>query len=363
MTRAWTCIGGAWPARTLSIAWPARALSSGAFSLPASAHPQSGRDRPVANELLSVRLQLGRCDSAIRINKQILKCGGEELQGFIAQRSAEFNPVNVATALRKVLEAKQAFTAAPEHADQMVRALEERLEATLSDFKPQDIATSVWAFAKMRSKPGQRVLHAIETRVVATAREFNSQDVAQTMWAFAKMGVRPREPAMGLLLQRTEANAAQFNAQDISNALWALATFEQTPPATFTRQGTHPVCISVPFEQTPPASVLRALEMRTAQLAEQFAAHNVACSLWSFARMGWQPSAEVLAALVQRAGAIVEHFNLQGIMFTLSALAIIELGPCEQAACRLVRKLVLHQVNLKHRPDVVWKLNVLNPRS
>ena len=92
-------------------------------------------------------------------------------------------------------------------------------------------------------------------------------------------------------------------------------------------------------------------------------AHNIACALWSVARMGWQPSAEVLAALVQRAEAIVEHFNPQGIMFTLSALAMIELGPCEQAASRLVRKLVLHQKKLKHRPDVMWKLNVLNPKS
>jgi hypothetical protein len=51
--------------------------------------------------------------------------------------------------------------------------------------------------------------------------EFKSQNVANTLWAYATMGTKPRERMMGHLERRVEAISGEFNSQDIANTLWA----------------------------------------------------------------------------------------------------------------------------------------------
>jgi hypothetical protein len=45
----------------------------------------------------------------------------------------------------------------------------------------------------------------LERRLEAISGEFNSQEVANTLWAFATMGTKPGERMMGQLERRAEA--------------------------------------------------------------------------------------------------------------------------------------------------------------
>ena len=51
----------------------------------------------------------------------------------------------------------------------------------------QAVANTLWAYATMGRRPGEQVLGALEARVEEVANVFNSQDVANTLWAYATM--------------------------------------------------------------------------------------------------------------------------------------------------------------------------------
>ena len=59
--------------------------------------------------------------------------------------------------------------------------------------------------------------------------EFNSQDIANTLWAFATMGRKPGDRMMGQLEVRTEAISGEFNSQNIANTLWEFVTMGRKP--------------------------------------------------------------------------------------------------------------------------------------
>jgi hypothetical protein len=60
-------------------------------------------------------------------------------------------------------------------------ALERRAEAILGEFKSQDVANTLWAFATMGTKPGERLMGQLEGRAEAISGEFKSQEVANTL--------------------------------------------------------------------------------------------------------------------------------------------------------------------------------------
>ena len=65
----------------------------------------------------------------------------------------------------------------------------------------------------------------LEGRAEAISGEFNSQDVANTLWAFATMGRKPGERLMGQLEGRAEAISGEFNAQAVTTTLWSIFVF------------------------------------------------------------------------------------------------------------------------------------------
>ena len=65
----------------------------------------------------------------------------------------------------------------------------------------------------------------LEGRAEAISGEFNPQGIANTLWAFATMGTKPGERMMGQLERRAEAISGEFNSQAIANTLWAICFF------------------------------------------------------------------------------------------------------------------------------------------
>jgi hypothetical protein len=77
----------------------------------------------------------------------------------------------------------------------------------------------------MGTKPGERMMGQLERRAEAISGEFKPQEVANTLWAFTTMGTKPGERMMGQLERRAEAISGEFKPQDITNTLWAISFF------------------------------------------------------------------------------------------------------------------------------------------
>jgi hypothetical protein len=74
-------------------------------------------------------------------------------------------------------------------------------------------------------EPADNRLLALERRAEAISGKFNSQEVANTLWAFATMGRKPGERMMGQLEGRAEAISGEFNSQEVANTLWSVYFF------------------------------------------------------------------------------------------------------------------------------------------
>ena len=94
---------------------------------------------------------------AKNLNKQILISDTETFCDIIKTRAADFDHVNVATALRKALEA-------PRHSvpRDIMGILEESYLRNMQNFEPRNLSNSVHTMAKKKYRPQDRLLTAIE---------------------------------------------------------------------------------------------------------------------------------------------------------------------------------------------------------
>ena len=56
---------------------------------------------------------------------------------------------------------------------------------------------TLWAFATIGTKPGERMMRQLQWRTEVISGEFNSQKVANTLWAFATMGTDNEDKSGG----------------------------------------------------------------------------------------------------------------------------------------------------------------------
>jgi hypothetical protein len=97
--------------------------------------------------------------------------------------------------------------------------LERRAEATAGDFNSQEVANTVWAYATMGRKPGERLMVQLERRAEVISEDFYPQGIANTLWAYATMGRKPGELLMGQLERRAEAISREFKPQEVAQML------------------------------------------------------------------------------------------------------------------------------------------------
>ena len=175
----------------------------------------------------------------VEINKQITVCqDSRDLCALIDAHAAEFNPVNVATAFRRLLQMWRGGRGARARGvvERSLQALEEAALRTINVFGARELANTMHAMAKAHYTPtNPLVLEALEQQTEAVAGTLNAQEVANTLWAYATMGWEPGAGLMRKLEGRAEAVAGTFNAQDVANTLWAYATMGREPGAGMMR--------------------------------------------------------------------------------------------------------------------------------
>ena len=152
----------------------------------------------------------------IELNKQIQCCStAAELCELIACSVHGFNPANVSTALRKLLQAgrKGVGHGARERA---LQQLEECALQQMPEFEPRHLAATLHIIAKERHG-ALGLLPALEARAWAVAGECNPQAMTNIPWAYASMGRRPGEGVLGALEARAGALSGECNPYHVAN--------------------------------------------------------------------------------------------------------------------------------------------------
>jgi hypothetical protein len=70
----------------------------------------------------------------------------------------------------------------------MMGLLEGRAEAISGEFKPQEVANTLWAYATLGRQPGERMMGLLEGRVELISGEFKPQAVSQMRFAYETLG-------------------------------------------------------------------------------------------------------------------------------------------------------------------------------
>ena len=211
----------------------------------------------------------------IELNKALMGAAdAPALQQLVRDHAAEFNQVNATTALQRL--AKAGALATDPDGEAALGLLVARTAQLLERpeggrWEPRQLSTALWGLARLRlasgSGPvsaGQRQLAdglaAAATRV-ALARGFRPQEMANSVWAAARLG----QSSPDLLAALADASAErinEFTAQGMSNTVWGMATLGSA----------HPVLME---------AMASGIKVRVAELNAQ----EISNTLWAFAKL------------------------------------------------------------------------------
>jgi hypothetical protein len=142
---------------------------------------------------------LGRGDF-VRLNKALLAARSiEEMVELVREAGDGLNAVNAATALHQL--AKRSGKARRSVTREEVELLNKHVGRTLDDFKPQELANSLWAWATLGAHPGEELLRSVGRAVERKLGDFNVEAQMQVFQAhllFSAMGPSSAQPQLGL---------------------------------------------------------------------------------------------------------------------------------------------------------------------
>jgi len=147
-----------------------------------------------------------------------------EIERAALARRSEFGPQELASTA-------WAFATAGHAAPALFDAIAEEASGRMRELNPQDLANTAWAFAKA-GHAAPALFEAIAEEASGRVREFTPQALTNAAWAFATAG-----HAAPALFDAIAAEAAgrvrELNQQDLANTAWAFATVGHAAPALF----------------------------------------------------------------------------------------------------------------------------------
>ena len=109
---------------------------------------------------------------------------------------------------------------------------EEALQRGLRDFKPQNLANMVWAYATA-GHAAPALLVAVATEAVNRLHEYTPQNLSNTAWAYATAGHAAPALLDAIAEEAARRGLREFNRQDLANTAWAYAVADHPAPALF----------------------------------------------------------------------------------------------------------------------------------
>lgn len=183
----------------------------------------------------------GTLDKRAKQYNTDLLSAGEDLQqllDIVERHGADFNAVNVSTALNRLAKAHKGRTAVdlahPGQQGRLHRAVEklqEHLQRHPCAYGPQSLSNIAHALAKMQMG-SDATLQVVQDRALSELHGFLPQHIAITAWAFASLG-QPAPALFDALRDRSIPLLFSFNSQNLSNLAWAFATAQHPSEQLF----------------------------------------------------------------------------------------------------------------------------------
>jgi type IV secretory pathway VirB3-like protein len=170
----------------------------------------------------------------------------------------------------------------------------------------QGVANTAWGLAKMRVSPSHPLWQNIMRRFLSlNARDFKPQEIANLLWAFATAGVPPDAALVGLMSSAAVSKSKDFKPQAISNLMWAFST------------------MNVPLDTV----LVQAMTSEAVSKSEQFEPQAISNLMWAFATSGVPPDAALVRAMSLAAVSKSTDFDPQAIANLMWALAKLGVPP------------------------------------
>jgi len=145
-----------------------------------------------------------------------------EIERAALARRSEFGP-------QELPNTAWAFATAGHATPALFDAIAEEAAGKISELTPQGLANTAWAFATAgHATPA--LLAAIAEEAAGRVREFKPQELSNTAWAFATAG--HAAPALfDAIAEEAAGRMRELNPQDLANTAWAFATAGHATPA------------------------------------------------------------------------------------------------------------------------------------
>lgn len=325
-------------------------------------------------------------ETRLNLNKAITKrltsaTHFQQLLEIIAESSAYFDEVNVATALHRL--ARLHCTASGNNAAAVIvnteqfKLLLDAISKLMPRFEAQAVSNTAWALATLGFVPEGDLMQGLALRATAIIRSFRPQATSNTLWAYAKLGVTPPEAFMAAAAQQLHADLYRSVPQDLSNSLWAFATLRWSPGKMFLNGVAVQALNCMPrFKPQEVANTLWAYATLghdpRQPLLDAMAAHisdrihicrpqAVSNSLWAYARLKYNPGPVFLDTTIRRAMSVFHQYTPQELGNTLWAVAALEHHPgqpfLEAAAVHVVRR--VDHLSATDCSNVLWAFSRL----
>ena len=98
-----------------------------------------------------------------------------------------------------------------------------------ANFKPKDIANTLWAYAKLGASIGVELMSGLEAQAISRVGDFRPQEVSQTLWAYANLGLSVGQELLKGLEVRAASLVGDFKPQEVASILWAYAVMNICP--------------------------------------------------------------------------------------------------------------------------------------
>ncbi|KAJ1618394.1 hypothetical protein T492DRAFT_636534 [Pavlovales sp. CCMP2436] len=254
------------------------------------------------------------------------------------RHGSSFNEINVATAWNRLGKVRATgregagFFSGEESA---LLQLLQHTEKVIPRLDARNIAGACYGMARLRFEPARATMRLLGAEATTRLGEFKPQNLANTAWAFAKLGV-PAPQLFDAIARESEQRIGSFNEQNLANTAWAFATVGIPAPRLFeaiARESEQRIGSFKPQELANTAWSFATLGVRTPQLFEAIACESekrvgsfkpqeIANTAWAFATLSI-PAPHFFDAIERESEQRIGSFNPQELANTAWASATL----------------------------------------
>ena len=210
--------------------------------------------------------------------------------------------------------------------DATLEKVSDLLQPQLPSTQMSSVACALRAYASLDWNPGPAMLAAVEQRMLANKGVLPPREAVGLLFSFGKFGYSPSKAGIQKLEQALRLHLPEEGPRSLAQAVWAYSKMEAWRP---------------------PPDVLAILMEGLLRGAAGLDSVGVPMVLYSFARLGYQPSEELLEALHARAVLLAPTMDAQGLAHVALGLVRLRYNPSACLQREMAESFLAHMCRLE----------------